>query len=40
VAEAVGLPAALGLVALACGVIGMGAGLVGRAVTPGLARAD
>ena len=40
VADAVGLPTALGLVALACGVIGIGAGLVSQAVTPGLARAD
>jgi fucose permease len=43
VAEAAGLPAALGLVALACALIGMGAGLMrpaGLTVASALARAD
>ena len=42
-ADVVGLPAALGLVVLACALIGLGAGLVrpGRLpAVPGLARAD
>jgi hypothetical protein len=43
VADAIGLPAALGLVVLACALIGMRAGLVRPArltVAPALARAD
>ena len=43
VADAVGLPAALGLVALACALIGMAAGLVRparRPAAPGLAHGD